>query len=161
MQKKKTTKGLFTYYVSQKQEFVDPPSPLGQQWSSFGWPPLPPSSAIVSIWMTPPPPLVSLRHLLPDAPFVRQFFTLTFWPDKMGDIHLLGSNWHIIWLCIMFMVKFAPIVLSIHIILYLKTPFYENFSHLPPLVSICQHSAYPPSPPRQQWSAFGLLPLSV
>ena len=29
-------KGLFTYYVSQKQEFVDPPSPLGQQWSSFG-----------------------------------------------------------------------------------------------------------------------------
>ena len=33
---KKYLKGLFTYYVSQKQEFVDPPSPLGQQWSSFG-----------------------------------------------------------------------------------------------------------------------------
>ena len=48
----------------------------------------------------------------------------------------------------MFMVKFAPIVLSIHIILYLKTPFYENFSHL-----------YPPSPPRQHLSAFGLPPL--
>ena len=48
----------------------------------------------------------------------------------------------------MFMVKFAPIVLSIHIILYLKTPFYEKFSHL-----------YPPSPPRQHLSAFGLPPL--
>ena len=68
----------------------------------------------------------------------------------------------------MFMVKFAPIVLSIHIILYLKTPFYEKFSHLyppsppssafvsiwptppPPLVSNGQLLADPPSPLRQQ-----------
>ena len=47
----------------------------------------------------------------------------------------------------MFMVKFAPIVLSIHIILYLKTPFDEHCSHL-----------YPPPPPRQHLSAFGLPP---
>ena len=28
--------GLFTYYVSQKQGFLHPPSPLRQQWSAFG-----------------------------------------------------------------------------------------------------------------------------
>ena len=38
-------------------------------------PPLPPPSAMVSIWLTPPPPLVSFRQHLPDAPFVLQFFT--------------------------------------------------------------------------------------
>ena len=35
-------KGLFTYYVSQKQGFLHPP--------------LPPPSAMVSIWLTPLPP---------------------------------------------------------------------------------------------------------
>ena len=30
------SKGLFTYYVSQKQGFLHPPSPLRQQWSAFG-----------------------------------------------------------------------------------------------------------------------------
>ena len=45
----------------------------------------------------------------------------------MGDIHLLGSNWHIIWLCIMFMVKFAPIVLSIHIFFTLKLHLMQKF----------------------------------
>ena len=35
----------------------------------------PPSSAMVSIWLTPPPPLVSIRQHLPDGPFVLQFFT--------------------------------------------------------------------------------------
>ena len=54
-------KGLFTYYVSQNQGFLDPP--------------LPPPSAMVSIWLTPPPPLVSFRQHLPDAPFVLLFFT--------------------------------------------------------------------------------------
>ena len=49
-------KGLFTYYVSQNQGFLDPPSPLRQQWSAFGLLPLPPSSAMVSFWLTPPPP---------------------------------------------------------------------------------------------------------
>ena len=68
-------KGLFTYYVSQNQGFLDPPSPLRQQWSAFGLPPLPPSSAMVSIWLTPPPPFVSFRQHLPDAPFVLQFST--------------------------------------------------------------------------------------
>ena len=29
-------KGLFTYYVSQKQGFLHPPSPLRHQWSAFG-----------------------------------------------------------------------------------------------------------------------------
>ena len=51
-------KGLFTYYVSQKQGFLDPPSP---------------PSAMVSIWLTPPPPFISFHQLLPDAPFVLQF----------------------------------------------------------------------------------------
>ena len=31
-----TIMGLFTYYVSQKQGFLHPPSPLRQQWSAFG-----------------------------------------------------------------------------------------------------------------------------
>ena len=34
-------KGLFTYYVSQNQGFLDPPSPLRQQWSAFGLPHFP------------------------------------------------------------------------------------------------------------------------
>ena len=34
---KKKNKGLFTYYVSQIQGFLDPPSPLRQQWSAFGF----------------------------------------------------------------------------------------------------------------------------
>ena len=51
--KKSVAKGLFTYYVSQNQGFLDPPSPLCQQWSAFGLPPLPPSSAFVSIYPTP------------------------------------------------------------------------------------------------------------
>ena len=53
-------KELFTYYVSQNHGFLDPP---------------PPPSAMVSIWLTPPPPLVSFCQHLPDAPFVLQFFT--------------------------------------------------------------------------------------
>ena len=43
-------KGLFTYYSSQNQGFLDP---LRQQWSAFGLPPLLPSSAFVSICSTP------------------------------------------------------------------------------------------------------------
>ena len=43
-------KGLFTYYSSQNQGFLDP---LRQQWSAFGLHPLPPSSAFVSICPTP------------------------------------------------------------------------------------------------------------
>ena len=39
------------------------------------WTPLPPPSAMVSIWLTHHPPLVSFRQHLPDAPFVLQFFT--------------------------------------------------------------------------------------
>ena len=34
-------KGLFTYYVSQNQGFLEPP-PLRRQWSAFGLPPIPP-----------------------------------------------------------------------------------------------------------------------
>ena len=54
---KMRNKGLFTYYVSQKRGFVDPPpsvskcqlladppSPPCQLLSAIGWPPLPPSS---------------------------------------------------------------------------------------------------------------------
>ena len=40
-------KGLFTYYVSQKQGFLHPPSPLRQQWSAFAIPPPPPPAADV------------------------------------------------------------------------------------------------------------------
>ena len=39
--------GLFTYYVSQNRGFLEPTSPLRQQWSAFGLPPL------VSICPTP------------------------------------------------------------------------------------------------------------
>ena len=46
------SKGLFTYYVSQKRGFVDPP----------------PLSANVSFWLTPPPPLVSFCQQLADPP---------------------------------------------------------------------------------------------
>ena len=47
-----TPKGLFTYYVSQNRGFISNGQLLAE----------------------PPSPLVSLRHLFPDAPFVRQFF---------------------------------------------------------------------------------------
>ena len=47
-------KMLSTYYVSQFLRFSDPPSPLHQQSSAIAWSPLPPSSAFVSIWPTPP-----------------------------------------------------------------------------------------------------------
>ena len=58
-QKVTFTKGLFTYYVSQKQGFVGPPPPPRQLLSAIGLPPLPPSSAFVSI-CRPPPPLSRL-----------------------------------------------------------------------------------------------------
>ena len=68
-----------------KSGIPGPPSLLHQQWLAFGLPPL---------------PLVSFRQHLPDAPFVLQFLTYTFLQYKMGDIHLLGSNLHVIWLCL-------------------------------------------------------------
>ena len=49
-------KGLFTCYVSQNQGFLDPPP-----------------SAMVIIWLTPPPPLVSFRQHLPNTTFLLQF----------------------------------------------------------------------------------------
>ena len=34
----------------------------------------------------------------------------------MGDIHLLGSNLHVVWLCLTYTVRFESIVLFIHIL---------------------------------------------
>ena len=62
-------KGLFTYYVSQKQRFLHPPSPLRQQWSAFSLPPLTPSSAFVSIF---PPALLYYN-------FRRRLFDMIKW----------------------------------------------------------------------------------
>ena len=72
--------------VSNGQHLAYPPSPPRQQWSAFGLPPLPPSSAFVSIC---PMPLLYYN-----------FFTLTCLHDKMENFHLLGSNLHVIWLCL-------------------------------------------------------------
>ena len=72
---KKCDKGLFTYYVSQNQGFLVPPSPLCQQWSAFG---IPPPSPLVSNSQHLAPPFVSFRQHLPDAPFVLQIFTWTW-----------------------------------------------------------------------------------
>ena len=87
----------------------------------------------------------------------------------MGDIHLLGSNLHVIWLCPMFKVKFTSILLWIHNFRTPKLPLLKKFSDPtpplsaivsiwstppPPLVSFCQQLAYPPSPLRQLLSAF-------
>ena len=132
---------------------------LRQQMSAFGWPPLPPLSAFVSNWLTPPPPFVSFRQLLGSAPFVQQTLPKTFWNDNMGDIHLLGSNLHVIWLCPMFKVKFTSILLWIHNFRTPKLPLLKIFLTPPPLVSNCQHLVYPPSPPCQLLSAIGLPPL--
>ena len=103
--------------------------------SAFGWPPLPPLSAFVSNWLTPPPPFVSFRQLLGSAPFVQQTLPKTFWNDNMGDIHLLGSNLHVIWLCPMFKVKFTSILLWIHNFRTTKLPLLKIFLTPPPLVS--------------------------
>ena len=84
---------------------------------------------------------------------------LTFWNDIMGDIHLLGSNLHVIWLCPMFKVKFTSILLWIHNFRTPKLPLLKIFLTPPPLVSNCQHLVYPPSPPCQLLSAIGLPPL--
>ena len=73
-------RGLFTYILRQSKTGVRRPPPLCQQMSAFGW-----------------PPLVSFRQLLGSAPFVQQTLPKTFWNDNMGDIHLLGSNLHVIW----------------------------------------------------------------
>ena len=51
--------------VSNRQQLPYPPSPPRQQSSAFAWPPLPPSSAFVSIWPTPPLSLYSRKtHFL-------------------------------------------------------------------------------------------------
>ena len=51
--------------VSNGQHFADPPSPLRQQWSAFSLPPLPPSSAFVSIF-SPALLYYNFRHRLFD-----------------------------------------------------------------------------------------------
>ena len=86
-----------------------PPSPLRQQWSAFGL-----------------PPLVSFCQHLHDAPFVH-FFMQTCLYDKMESFHL--SNLHVIWLCLTYMVKFKTIALSTNI-------FTKNFSALKGIVHI-------------------------
>ena len=40
------------------------------------WSPL--ARQLLPPWLTPPPPLVSLRQHLPDGPFVQNFLMLTF-----------------------------------------------------------------------------------
>ena len=77
----------------------------------------------------------------------------------MGDIHLLGSNLHVLWLCLTYTVRFESIVLFIHILSTHNLLFSNIFLTPPPFVSNGQHSTYPSYPPRQQWSAFGLPPL--
>ena len=54
--------------------------------------------------------------------------------------------------------KFPPIRGCSHI---MSAKIRGSWTPPPPSVSNCngQHLAYPPSPPRQQWSAFGLPPL--
>ena len=92
----------------------------------------------VSIWITPPPPFVSFRQHLLGAPFGQKFSTYIFLDYKTGDIHLFGFNLHVIWLWLTYVFKSKPIVLSsIH-----KKPLLKKF-HPPPLVSNCQHLAYP------------------
>ena len=79
---------------------------LRQPKSGVPGPPLPPPSAMVSIWLTPPPPLVSNGQLLayPPSPPRQLSSAFTRRPCctnihyKMGDIHLLGSNLHVTWL---------------------------------------------------------------
>ena len=51
---------------------------LRQPKSGVPGPPLPPPSVIVSIWLTPPPPLVSNGQHLAYALFVLKFSTWTF-----------------------------------------------------------------------------------
>ena len=127
--------------------------------SAFGWPPLPPCQLLSAIGWPPLPPSSAFVSFLGSAPFVQQTLPKTFWNDNMGDIHLLGSNLHVIWLCPMFKVKFTSILLWIHNFRTPKLPLLKNFLTPPPLVSNCQHLVYPPSPPRQLLSAIGLPPL--
>ena len=61
-------KGLSTYYVSQFWRFSDSHSP--------------PLSAIISICLTPPPPLVSLRQHLADPPSINAFKENTLFDMK-------------------------------------------------------------------------------
>ena len=51
---------------------------LRQPKSGVSGPPLPPPSAMVSIWLTPPPPFVSFRQHLPETRFGLQTLTMTF-----------------------------------------------------------------------------------
>jgi len=54
------------HFLTHFSKFFSDSTPPRQQSSAFGLPPLPPSSAMVSIWLTPPPPFVSNRQHLPD-----------------------------------------------------------------------------------------------
>ena len=57
----------------------------------------------------------------------------------MGDIHLLGSNLHVLWLCLTYTVRFESIVLFIHILSTHYLLFFNIFL-----------------PPPPQWETFGL-----
>ena len=57
------------------------------------------------------------------------------------------------------MVKSKSIALFFHIFVHIKSLCWKFVRPTPPLVSNCQHLAYPPSSLCQQWSAFGLPPL--
>ena len=84
---------------------------------------------------------------------------LNYLGKAQSNIHLLGSNLHVLWFCLTYTVRFESIVLFIHILSTHNLLFLNIFLTPPPFVSNGQHSTYPPSPPRQQWSAFGLPPL--
>ena len=60
----------------------------------------------------------------------------------MGDIHLLGSNLHVLWLCLTYTVRFESIVLFIHILSTHNLLFLHSFLTPPPFVSNGQHSTY-------------------
>ena len=54
------------------------------------------------------------------------------WHDKMGDIHLLGSNLRVLWLCLTYTVRFESIVLFIHILSTHNLLFLNIFLTPPP-----------------------------
>ena len=72
----------------------------------------------------------------------------------MENFHLLGSNLHVIWLCLSWIVKSKSIALSIHIFVHIKSLCWKFFRPTPPLVSNSQLLAYPPSGGwRNMWTA--------
>ena len=74
----------------------------------------------------------------------------------MENFHLLGSNLHVIWLCLSWMLKSKSFALSIDIFVHIKSLCWKFFRPTPPLSAMVSFWLTPPPPSggwRNMWTA--------